>query len=247
MRVSYTFREMSILYADIKGFTEYSSNRSAEDVVDMLNYIFLLFDQASVTSDVYKVHTIGDCYVAVNMPCGASGDEWSHDGVVYGMSIIPVLNFAVRLVHAIDECRTMSGADAIDIRIGIHFGEFVGGLIGTKVLRFDVWGSDVMLANMVESSGAAGRINVSENAKHELEKEAPGEFSYVFNTVIDFLSLGKTNNKIDTYFVSSVHCDNWLQYDVGDPAVGTKTQENLGDGGAALNVAQHRMSQVSLW
>merc|ERR1719191_29338 len=70
----------------------------------------------------------------------------------------------------------------LDMRIGIHFGRFVGGVIGTKRLRFDIWGEDVLIGNKVESYGVAGKVCVSDTAKQVLEAgDLGGQLLYTFN------------------------------------------------------------------
>merc|ERR1719401_2703117 len=73
--------------------------------------------------------------------------------------------------------------DDLDMRIGMHHGKFVGGVIGTKRLRFDIWGEDVLIGNQVESHGQKGKICVSETAKQVLEAgpEAGSQLLYTFN------------------------------------------------------------------
>lgn len=151
MRLSYSYQNMGILFADIKGFTEFSSGRAAEDVVDMLNYLFSMFDAATLEVNVFKIHTIGDCYVAVNTPSTTTSNEnlslQDSDSQVsvsqnknnlenQSTPALSVLNFAVKMVQSIDRVRELAKTSIIDVRIGLHFGEFVGGLVGTKVLRY---------------------------------------------------------------------------------------------------------------
>merc|ERR1712190_701070 len=75
--------------------------------------------------------------------------------------------------------------DGLDMRIGMHFGKFVGGVIGTKRLRFDIWGEDVLIGNNVESTGRAGQICVSEAAKEILEHSGAEKLQFTFNQDMD--------------------------------------------------------------
>merc|ERR1712113_755415 len=86
--------------------------------------------------------------------------------------------------------------DDLDMRIGLHFGKFVGGVIGTKRLRFDIWGEDVLIGNNVESKGRAGQICVSEAAKEILEQSGAEQLQFVFNEDID---LKKGGDSVRTY------------------------------------------------
>eukprot|EP01057_Protomagalhaensia_wolfi_P006019 Protomagalhaensia_wolfi_Nauph_80__6018@NODE_821_length_1977_cov_4_561920_g616_i0_p2_GENE_NODE_821_length_1977_cov_4_561920_g616_i0NODE_821_length_1977_cov_4_561920_g616_i0_p2_ORF_typecomplete_len218_score28_85Guanylate_cyc/PF00211_20/6_1e17_NODE_821_length_1977_cov_4_561920_g616_i010321685 len=84
----------------------------------------------------------------------------------------------------------------LNMRIGLHFGKCVGGVIGTGRLRYDFWGVDVLTGNLMESSGAPGRINVSSSYKEFMECALPGRFEFDFNRTVTVLHLN-----VDSYFM----------------------------------------------
>jgi len=73
------------------------------------------------------------------------------------------------------------------MRIGVHIGEVIAGVTGTTVVRYDIYGPDVMVANKMESEGRNDKVNVSNTTKLYLEKVAPGEFKYFFNQKVEII------------------------------------------------------------
>merc|ERR1712113_981554 len=114
---------------------------------------------------------IGDAYVVVNEPQTELRDKYGDCESVF--------NMAKYMLQTIAQVRAEVNHQGLDMRIGLHVGKFVGGVIGTKRLRFDVWGEDVLIGNHVESHGVRGQICVSQTAKEVLEEYVPDlEFEY---------------------------------------------------------------------
>lgn len=173
LSLAYSFEEMTFLFADIVGFTNFCFNHTAEQAVNLVTRLFADFDQQAKNLGVYKVCTIGDAYVVVNEPR-------MDRGVMY-MECVKVFSMARLMLQTIVRVRKQVQHEGLDMRIGMHHGKFVGGVIGTKRLRFDIWGPDVLIGNQVESHGLKGQICVSEAAKQVLElcpSEMTGELSY---------------------------------------------------------------------
>ncbi|MBL8669187.1 MAG: adenylate/guanylate cyclase domain-containing protein [Alphaproteobacteria bacterium] len=141
--------DVTVLFADIVGFTAYSADRSAEEVVSMLNRVFSGFDELAAACGVEKIKTIGDGYMAVG---GLPEPRPDHARRVALM--------ALGMIEVLRMLRTQHGV-AIDVRIGMHCGRAVAGVIGRRKFSYDVWGDTVNTASRMESTGAPGRINVS--------------------------------------------------------------------------------------
>jgi class 3 adenylate cyclase len=143
------FDEVTVLFADLVGFTGWSSRMSARDLVKLLNAIFLEFDALTDRFAIEKIKTSGDCYIAAS---GLPLPRDDHAQVAAEMAL------AMRdVVHGY--C-TPEG-ERIEIRIGLNTGPLVAGVIGRKKFTYDIWGDTVNLASRLESCAAPGSIQLS--------------------------------------------------------------------------------------
>ncbi|CAK0875724.1 unnamed protein product, partial [Prorocentrum cordatum] len=178
LSLAYSYEDMTFLFADIVGFTRYCAEHTAEQAVNLVTQLFAVFDDEARRKGVYKVCTIGDAYVVVNEPRRQRAGYGSPAAVDRMPSEtwtgLPVFEMGRWMLQAIVRVRGQEDVQhhALDMRIGIHFGKFVGGVIGTKRLRFDIWGDDVLIGNNVESHGKAGKVCVSSPAKEAMERAA---------------------------------------------------------------------------
>eukprot|EP00944_MAST-04C_sp_MAST-4C-sp1_P001366 g1366.t1 len=184
------FRESfaTVLFADIKSFTVFSGTVTAMQLVKILNSMFMKFDKLAKHHTVEKIKTIGDCYVAasgifdndVAVEVDAQEKPLRRDTMSQCLSVfekrrsaVPLAganfaNHATRMVFmGLDMHKAMLALNAefsvnLMIRVGIHSGHVMGGILGTKRLAFDIWGYDVELANEFEAGGVPKRVNVSE-------------------------------------------------------------------------------------
>lgn len=143
------FAEVTILFADIVGFTQLSAQISPTALVNLLNEIFSAFDRLTEIYGLEKIKTIGDAYmVASGLPMSRS----DHADAIANMALDmqKEVNYFNQRHHA-----------NLNIRIGINSGEVVAGVIGTKKFIYDLWGDAVNTASRMESHGEAGRIQVS--------------------------------------------------------------------------------------
>jgi class 3 adenylate cyclase len=173
LSLAYEYEDVSFLFADIVGFTKFCASHSAEQAVNLVTRLFADFDEQTVNLGVYKVCTIGDAYLVVNEPRTQQLDVTGDCEKVFQM--------AKRMLQIIVRVREQVNHKDLDMRVGLHCGKFIGGVIGTKRLRFDFWGEDVMIGNSIESNGRAGMICVSERAKEMLERCNVGQLTYFFN------------------------------------------------------------------
>ena len=131
--------------------------------MSLLSRLFSKFDELCATKKVYKVHTIGDCYVIMGYT-GKVAKERRTDAVQIDEAY-RVVQTGLEMLEIINEEREKTENPALkklDMRIGIHTGSIVGGIIGTKIVRYDIFGPDVLIANKMESNGLPGKIIVSQ-------------------------------------------------------------------------------------
>lgn len=148
---------VSILFADIVGFTKMSSNKTAEELVDILNNLFQRFDSLCKIHNCEKISTLGDCYYCVS-GCPEPRADHAQSCVEMGLSMI-------QAIKDFDEEKN----EEVNMRVGVHTGKVLCGIVGTKRFKFDVWSNDVTLANKMESTGKPGMIHVSEKTVNFLE------------------------------------------------------------------------------
>ncbi len=144
------FEEVSVLFADIVGFTELSSSMSPTEVVGLLNRIFSIFDNLCDRHKLEKIKTIGDAYMVVS---GLPQPRVDHAAAI--------ANMALDMQKAISQIKWREGTK-ISMRIGINSGPVVAGVIGTKKFIYDLWGDTVNVASRMESLGIADAIQVTE-------------------------------------------------------------------------------------
>ncbi|MEX3010800.1 adenylate/guanylate cyclase domain-containing protein [Hoeflea sp. TYP-13] len=161
--------EVSILFADIVEFTKYASRQKPEEIVSKLNDIFSHFDTLVEDHDLEKIKTIGDAYMVVG---GLTGTKADHAG--------QIADLALDMMASIDRFKRESGV-SFSLRIGLHTGPVVAGVIGRSKFAYDLWGDTVNVASRMESTGVDGAIQVSEamrralNGRFEFEKRGSVE------------------------------------------------------------------------
>ena len=155
------FGEVTVLFADIVGFTPLSARLSAERTVELLNEIFTAFDAICDRAGVEKVRTIGDGYMAV---AGAPNLRADHAQVMTRVAIEMREYMARR-----------TGDEALQVRIGVNTGEAVAGIVGTARFHYDLWGDAVNVAARMESTGEPGHIQVARATWERIRDAFPCE------------------------------------------------------------------------
>jgi len=151
------FEWVTVLFADIVGFTEMAGQLPPIELVDLLNSIFSEFDRRTETYGLEKIKTIGDAYMVVG---GLPERRSDHAEAI--------ADFALEMQSAIAQFNNKRN-DNLKMRIGIHSGPVVAGVIGLKKFIYDLWGDTVNIASRMESHGAAGRIQVSDRTYQLLQ------------------------------------------------------------------------------
>jgi class 3 adenylate cyclase/Tfp pilus assembly protein PilF len=174
--------EVSIFFSDIVGFTDLSQNISPEELLALLNEIFTAFDKLTHKHGLEKIKTIGDAYMAVAGVPLAQKDHAER-----------AASFALDAIEYMKSYQKKSGTN-LQIRIGLHCGRAIAGVIGENKFVFDLWGDSVNTASRMESHGEPGKIHVSHDFRNTLTK-----------TTLHFIDRGemvvKGKGMMKTYFL----------------------------------------------
>ena len=172
---------VSILFTDFKGFTELVASIPAITLVNELNDIFGRFDEIMEETEVEKIETIGDAYMAA---CGLEEEISNHAG--------RCITAAQKMLSYLEE-RNKSHEIKWRMRVGIHSGTIVAGVVGKKKFAYDLFGDTINTASRIESAGEAGKINIS-SSTYELVKN---DFSFRSRGKV----FAKGKGELEMYFV----------------------------------------------
>lgn len=179
--------DVAVLFTDFKGFTSIADRMSPSDLVTQLNECFIVFDGIVEKYGLEKIKTIGDAYMcAAGIP--SKGERNTYRIVKAAIEI-------QEWVHQNNAKRIAAGSEPWDIRIGVHTGPLVAGVVGKKKYAYDIWGTTVNIASRMESNGEPGKVNISA-ASYELIRS---DFNCRYRGKIHAKNIGD----IDMYFVES--------------------------------------------
>jgi class 3 adenylate cyclase len=185
-KIKYNF--VTVLFSDIQGFTKIAEETNPEVLIDELDKFFFYFDSVVEKYGIEKIKTIGDAYM-----CAGGIPEKNRTNPVE--VILAALEMKAYM-KTLKETSELEGMKYWDIRIGIHTGTVVAGVVGQKKLSYDIWGDTVNTASRMESSGEAGRINIS-GTTYEFVKE-------FFNCEYRGKMPVKYKGELEMYFVEGI-------------------------------------------
>ena len=180
--------QVSVLFADIKGFTSIAEKLTPVKLVTQLDEVFGAFDNIIAKHGMEKIKTIGDAYMCA---CGLPLSD--------NENAIKSVNAALdmqQFIRGFGEANKIQNLPVFEIRIGIHTGPLVAGVVGLKKFAYDIWGDAVNLASQMEQHSETGKVNIS-GETYSLVKNA---FNCTYRGKIE----AKSKGEVDMYFVDSV-------------------------------------------
>ena len=178
------YDNLAVLFTDFVNFTNFAENSTPEELVAEIDYCFRAFDDIVQKHGIEKIKTVGDAYLCTG---GISSE---------GSQVKEVINASIEMRDFISKHRKdaiSSGKKPMEIRLGIHMGPAIAGVVGSKKFAFDIWGDTVNIASRMETNGEAGKINVS-GPVYEACKD---NFDFHHRGKIEI----KNKGKVDMYFV----------------------------------------------
>lgn len=179
------FEKVTVMFSDFKGFTKLSENLSPEELVEEIGTCFSAFDQIIDKYNLEKIKTIGDAYMCVG---GLPVPNSTH--------AIDMVSAAMEIIDFIEQRKQKQiseGKPVFEIRIGLHTGPVIAGVVGAKKFVYDIWGDTVNTASRMESSSEVGKVNISGSTYNSI----CNKFECSYRGKIE----AKNKGEIDMYFV----------------------------------------------
>jgi len=182
------YQKVSILFTDFKGFTSIAANMSAEELVQEIHEQYKVFDEIITHNGIEKIKTIGDSYMA------AGGLPVPND--TNPMDVVKAALEIRDYMQKLNDRKMKAGKPFFEIRIGIHTGAVVAGIVGIKKFAYDIWGDTVNIAARMEANSEPGKINISQTT-YDLVKD---------HTVCEYRGEieAKNRGKLKMYFVENL-------------------------------------------
>jgi class 3 adenylate cyclase len=204
------FENTTIMFADLVGFTAWSSKHTPVEVFELLEAIYSVFDAIAVKRGVFKVETIGDCYVAVT---GIPAPQSDH-AVIMARFARDCMTRLSELTYDLVESLGADTAD-LEMRVGLHSGATTAGVLRGEKSRFQLFGDTVNTASRMESNSVAGRIHASESTALALAARGKGHWASPREDKV----VAKGKGEMQTY---------WVQIKSEGSTVGTSVYSSLG-------------------
>jgi adenylate cyclase len=179
---------VTIMFTDFKGFTRFAETSEPRTLVDELNQYFGAFDEIIEHHNLEKLKTIGDAYMCAG---GLPAENRTHP-VDACAAAIEIRAFMSRINSQREKMRLLPW----ELRIGIHTGAVMAGVVGRKKFTYDIWGDAVNIAALMESNGVAGRITLSESTYHRVKDQFECEHRGKIEA--------KNKGVLDTYFLNQI-------------------------------------------
>jgi class 3 adenylate cyclase len=199
------FPEATVLYADIVGFTAWSSTRPPEQVFTLLETIYASFDRVAHRLGVYKIETIGDCYVAVT---GLPDPQPRHAVIMTEFAIESMQRMKSLVIKL--QSKLGKGTEELTMRFGLHSGPVTAGVLRGDRSRFQLFGETVYTASQIEHTGLRDRIHVSSSTADCLTRAKKGRWLIRRHDKI----LGEGGSELVTYWVERPEYDSESDYSV---------------------------------
>jgi class 3 adenylate cyclase len=186
------YENVSVLFTDFKDFTKIAEGLSPQELVAELNDCFIAFDEIIEKNNLEKIKTIGDAFMCAG---GIPVANQTHpiDAIKAGLEIQEYMN-------EVNKKRREKGNLTWNLRVGIHTGPLVSGVVGRRKFAYDIWGDAVNIASRMESSGEIGKVNISDST-FELVKNT---FLCQYRGKIS----AKNKGEVDMYFVEGLLSEN---------------------------------------
>jgi class 3 adenylate cyclase len=181
------YDDVTILFTDFVGFTKVSMLLTPQQLVDELHECFKGFDEIIAKYNIEKIKTVGDAYMAAAGLPTANAEHASD-----------ILRASLEIVEFMRERRKQLGEATFEVRVGVHSGSVVAGIVGVTKFAYDIWGDAVNTAARMEQSSEPGRVNVSQ-VTFELLNEHP-QFMFDYRGEIE----AKNKGKMKMYFAAVV-------------------------------------------
>lgn len=183
-----TYKNACVMFCDIVDFTKLGENLEAGVLVNELHELFSGIDDIISRYNIEKIKTIGDAYL-----CASGLSETDSENAVYDMvcAALEIVDFCNKL----NQTKQLENRKTFELRIGIHCGQLVAGIVGKTKYAYDIWGDTVNTASRMESSGAAGKINISGSAYEQIKNR----FRCVHRGKIE----AKGKGQYDMYFIEA--------------------------------------------
>jgi class 3 adenylate cyclase len=179
------YEEVTVLFTDFENFTLISESMNAQDLVNEIHYCYSAFDTIISRHGLEKIKTIGDSYMcAAGLPVKSASHAYDAAAAALEMCAF---------IEKEKQIRSQRGLPFFDIRVGLHSGPVVAGIVGLKKFQYDIWGDTVNIAKRLESGGQAGKVNISGSTYHFINDRYDCHYRGRFEA--------KHKGQIDMYFV----------------------------------------------
>ena len=177
------FDNVTVMFTDFVDFTKAGEKMAPQQLVDELHACFVAFDEIIRRHNIEKIKTVGDAYLAVSGLPIADPEHASN-----------MINAALDISAFMKNRKKLLGGNTFEVRIGIHSGNVVAGIVGLIKFAYDIWGDTVNTAARMEEHGEAGKVNISQTT-YELVKDS-------FNCTYRGEITAKNKGKLQMYFVA---------------------------------------------